>query len=98
MGNAHSTKVRPLAETMPWAGLLVAGLSGMSLVLYSLYWLIDGVFAGGALPQATGLVVAGVVGVIGGISLSLLGFLVLLRRARADRLAKERKRDDYIAA
>lgn len=77
MSKTHSK--RRLFEAMPWVGLTVAGLSIISLLLYSSYHLLSNVFVGGTAPLANEALSVGLTGIGLGVTISLIGFVLLLR-------------------
>jgi hypothetical protein len=82
-----------LAEAMPWAGLTVAGLSIISLLLYSSYHLLSNVFVGGIAPLAREALSVGLTGIGLGVAISLMGFVLVLRYAEPRSVSGQAEED-----
>ena len=67
------------AQALASAGLLVAGLSFWSLILYYSYHLLANAFVQGAFPHPIGILVADVSGIDIGVALWLIGVGILPR-------------------
>jgi len=93
MSKTHSNPGRRLAETMPWAGLTVAGLSIISLLLYSSYHLLSNVFVGGIGPVASEALSVGLTGIGLGVTISLIGFVLALRYAEPKSVSGQAEED-----
>jgi len=78
---------------MPWAGLTVAGLSIISLLLYSSYHLLSNVFVGGTAPLANEALPIGLTGIGLGVTVSLIGFVLLLRYAEPKSVSGQAEED-----